>query len=97
MNNSQYSEQRVPDFRRKNEKSMILASAPENPKKDEYKKKYKETKSQLEQKTQQIETLEQNNSQLKEKVRRMAENLKKLRYKDLMESKLNITTNNLNK
>lgn len=35
--------------------------------------------------------------ELKDKVTRMTENLKKMKYEDAMESKANITTNRLNR
>lgn len=44
----------------------------------------------------QKETLAENRDLL-EKVARMTENLKKIRYEDAMESKANITTNRLNR
>jgi DNA repair exonuclease SbcCD ATPase subunit len=37
------------------------------------------------------------NQTLKDKVKRLSENMKSLKYKDLMESKLNVTTENFNK
>ena len=44
-----------------------------------------------------IETLQQENQQLKTHIQRLNENMKSLKFKDLQESKLNVTTENYNK
>ena len=46
---------------------------------------------------QKVSSIQLENQTLKDKVKRLSENMKSLKYKDLMESKLNVTTENFNK
>jgi chromosome segregation ATPase len=57
----------------------------------------KNVQNELRIKSQKLSSIQQENEGLKDRVKRMTENMKALKYKDLMESKLNVTTDNFNK
>lgn len=57
----------------------------------------KQVENQLRIEKQKVSSIQLENQTLKDKVMRLTDNMKSMQYKDLMESKMNITTENYNK
>jgi FtsZ-binding cell division protein ZapB len=68
-----------------------------NPELEQLKNTNKTFENELKVQKQKMSAMQMENQTLKDQDKRLTENMKSLKYKDLMESKLNVTTDNFNK